>query len=151
MLFICNGLFTQIVVTGPLTPIIGRIWEQMMINEAVGPLLKKALMIAAVAEAGTGLACLMRSVVARAIVVRRGDDRHCCDIAACGRHRSGFIGARLLAHPAARNVDLQRTRHAVFSLRRVRWRVYRHSPVAGGCGAVVLTGLLARAYTKTTP
>ena len=95
--------------------------------------MKKVLIFAAVAEAATGAGVADRSVARRAVAARRGTCRRRHTGGARGRHRPDRVGGRLLAGPAAgRHVDLQRGRHAVSRLPRLRRRFDRRSAVAGG-------------------
>ena len=95
--------------------------------------MKKVLVLAAVGEAATGLALLIVPSLVGRLLLGAGTDRHRHTGGARGRHRPDRIGGRLLAGPAAgRHVDLQRGRHAVSRLRRLRGRFERHTAVAGG-------------------
>ena len=85
--------------------------------------MKKVLLLAAVSEAATGVALLIVPSLVGQLLFGAGTDRHCHDRGARDRHRPDRIGGRLLAGPAAgRHVDLQRGRHAVSRLRRLRGR-----------------------------
>ena len=91
------------------------------------------LLLAAVSEAATGVALLIVPSLVGQLLFGAGTDRHCHDRGARDRHRPDRIGGRLLAgHAAGRHVDLQRGRHAVSRLRRLRGRFDRHTAVAGG-------------------
>ena len=82
--------------------------------------MKKALVLAAVSEAVTGLALLIvPSLVVQLLL---------------GEELTGIAipVARVAGHAADRHVDLQFGRHAVSRLRRLRGWFDRHTAVAGG-------------------
>jgi len=95
--------------------------------------MKKALILTAVAEAGTGAALLIvPSLVGRLLFGEALAGVAIPVARVTGIALIAFRG-RLLAGPAAsRHVNLQRGYHAVSRLRRNRGRFDRHTPVASG-------------------
>ncbi len=95
--------------------------------------MKRVLVLAAVSEAATGVALLIVPSLVGQLLFGAELTGIAMTSGARDRHRPDRIRGRLLAgHAAGRHVDLQRGRHAVSRLRRLRGRFERHTTVAGG-------------------
>ena len=111
--------------------------------------MKKVLLLAAVSEAATGLALLIvPSLVGRLLLGQ--------ELAGVAIPVARVLGIALIAlgvacwpgDAAGRHVDLQRGRHAVSRLRRLRGRYERHAAVAGGRPACDPHGTLDSGINK---